>query len=148
LQVIESAPDAAQSGDYLLMKARILDAQGETAEARRLLHEGLSHSTVRPDVARQAALLLIRAGDNSEALQLLSRAERSAPGDPDLLLMKGIVVGLTGRYAECEKTLRELEARWPEWARIYTVHALVLECQARTTEARQKIQNRHRTKFA
>jgi Flp pilus assembly protein TadD len=100
----------------------------------------LRHSTARPDVAQQAARLLVRHDRKPEALELLSRAERSAPDNADLLLMKAIVLGLTGRDAESEKTLRQLEYRWPEWDRTYIVHGLLLERQARTTEARQKIQ--------
>ena len=44
------------------------------------------------------------------------------------------------RFSAAEKTLREVELRWPEWDRAYLVHGLLLERAARRGEARQRLQ--------
>lgn len=140
LKVLNEVPEGEQAGDFLLMKARILDASGQAAQAEKVLLEGLRYSTTRPEVARQATLLLIRHERNAEALDLLNQAIKSTPDSPDLLLMKAIVLGLMGRDGDAEKTLRQVESSWPEWDRPYLVHGLLLERQERPGEATQKIQ--------
>lgn len=139
LKAIEEVPEGDQAGDYLLMKARILDASGQTAEADRVLREGLRYTTTRPELARQAALLLVRHDHKTDALDFLNRAIESTPGSADLLLMKAIVLGLMDLDAGSEKTLRQVESRWPEWDRPYLVHGLLLERRQQPEQARQKI---------
>jgi tetratricopeptide (TPR) repeat protein len=136
LRVLEQAPKSEQNGDYLLMKARILDASGQPEQAERVLLEGLRFTSTRPEIARDAAVLLIRLGRKAEALQLLSQG---GTDNADLLLMKAIVLGLMDRSSDAEKILRQIEARWPEWDRPYLVHAVLIET-ARPAEARQKAQ--------
>ena len=139
LQAIAKVPAGEQAGDYLLMKARILDAAGQGAEAADALREGLRLSPSRPEVARQTALLLLRHGQKTEALELLGRAATSSPENADLLLTEAIVMGLMDRAADAEKLLNQIESRWPEWDRAYLVHGLLLQ-RARPAEARQKLQ--------
>jgi len=140
LRVIEKVPDGAQAGDYWLMKARILDAAGQGEQAQRALEEGLRHSTSRPDVAQQGAVLLLRHDRKTEALDILNRAIEFAPDNADLLLTRTIVLGLMGRNAASESALKQIESRWPEWDRPYVVHGLVLEGSSRMKEARQKLE--------
>jgi tetratricopeptide (TPR) repeat protein len=139
LKVIGEAPEAALAGDYLLMKARILDAAKRRAQADEALQEGLRHSISRPQVAKEAALMLLHRDRKKEALEMIARALQSTPDDADLLLTKAIAVGLMGQIAGAEKVLAEIESRWPEWDRAYLVHGLLLE-RARPREAKQKLQ--------
>ena len=139
LQVIDKVPEEQQAGDYLLMRARILDAAGQVAEAEQLLREGLRQSASRPDVAQQTAVLLLRHGRQTEALDLLGQAARANPDSSELLLAQAIVLGLVGRTSGAEELLKQIESRWPEWDRAYLVHALLLE-NSRPAEARQKFQ--------
>jgi Flp pilus assembly protein TadD len=138
LEVIEKAPEGDQ--DVLLMKARILDAAGLAGEAEKVLEEGLRRAMPRPQVAQQTALLLLRHNRKSEALDFLSKATRSYPDNADLLLTQAIVQSLTDQSALAEKTLREIESRWPEWDRAYLVHGLLLERGGRAAEARQRLE--------
>ena len=139
LQAIAKVPEGEQAGDYLLMKARILDAAGRGAEADEALREGLRLSPSRPEVARQGALLLLRHGQKTEALELLGRAAKSSPENADLLLTEAIVMGLTDRVSDAEKMLKQIESRWPEWDRAYLAHGLLLQ-RVRPGEAKQKLQ--------
>jgi hypothetical protein len=72
-------------------------------------------------------LLLLRLNRKQDGLNLLERAIRANPQDSDLPLTKAIMLGLMDRIADAEKTLREVELRWPEWDRAYLVHGLLLE---------------------
>jgi thioredoxin-like negative regulator of GroEL len=140
LQVIEKVPDGEQAGDYWVMKARILDAVGQGAEAESVLREGLRYSTFRPQVAQQAVLLLLRHDRTIEALGILGQAIRSAPDNAELLLTNAILLGLMDQNSGAERALKEIESRWPEWDRPYVAHGLLLEHGARQKEACQKLQ--------
>jgi len=140
LQVIEKVPAEEQTGDYLLMRARILDAAGRSAEAEKILQQGLHHSTFRPQVVEQTALLLLRHDRKTEALDILGQAIESNPDNADLLLTKAIVLGLMDQTSRSYKVLIEIQSRWPEWDRPYLVHGMLLERDARPKEARQKLQ--------
>jgi tetratricopeptide (TPR) repeat protein len=140
LEALGPSPEGELAGDYLLLKARLLDAAGQSAAARQALDQGLRFSVSRPQVAEQAALLLLRSARQQEALDLLARAILASPGVPDLLLLRALALGQSGRRAEAEKALAEIEARWPEWDRPYLAHALLLERADRPTRARRAFQ--------
>jgi Flp pilus assembly protein TadD len=139
LTAIGEAPDRDHAGDYLLLKAWILDAAGERAAADQALREGLRHSPSRPEPARLAALLLLERDRKTEVLEVIGRGLKSAPDDADLLLTRAIALGLMGQLAGAEKALTEIGSRWPEWDRPYLVHGLVLERAGKRDEARQKL---------
>jgi thioredoxin-like negative regulator of GroEL len=140
LQMIDTVPEGEQAGDYLLMKAKILDAAGQSAEAEKVLQEGLRRSVSRPHVAEQAALLLLQHHRTAEAQNILGRALQSDPQNADLLLSNAIALALMDRNSAAEQALKEIELRWPEWDRPYVVHGLLLEHSARPRDARQKLQ--------
>jgi thioredoxin-like negative regulator of GroEL len=140
LQIIDTVPEGEQAGDYLLMKAKILDAAGQSVEAEKVLQEGLRHSISRPQVAQQAALLLLQHHRPAEAQNILGLALGSDPKNADLMLINAIALALMDRNAAAEQALKEIELRWPEWDRPYMVHGLLLERGARPRDARQKLQ--------
>lgn len=135
LPVLDRVPEGERGGDYLLLKARILDAAGQAEESAKALKQGLLLATSRPQIGRQAALLLVRQGRKAEALEFLTRA---AGADPELLLLKAIVLGLVDRNAEAGKALQEIESQWPEWDRPYVAHGLTLE-RVQPREALRKL---------
>jgi tetratricopeptide (TPR) repeat protein len=140
LKAMNEVSEGDQDGDFLLMKARILDAIGRPGEAEKVLQEGLRRSSTRADVAQQAVALLLARNRMAEALNVISNASRANPDNPDLLLTQAIVLALADRPRESEQLLKKVESRWPEWDRAYVVHGLVLESSGRTAEARQKLQ--------
>ncbi|MBI4877274.1 MAG: tetratricopeptide repeat protein [Acidobacteria bacterium] len=139
LRAIGEAPDQEHAGDYLLLKAWILDAAGQRAQADEALREGLRYPASRPEAARQAALLLLHRDRKTEALGVIGQGLKTAPDDAELLLTKAIALGLTGQIAGAEKTLVQIGSRWPEWDRPYLVHGLVLESAGKREAARQKL---------
>jgi tetratricopeptide (TPR) repeat protein len=140
LQVMEEVSEKERDGDYLLMKARMLDAAGRSDAAETSLQEGMQRASTRADVAQQAALLLTRWNRFEEALRILGGASRSDPDNPDLMLTQAIILALMERTQDAEHTLKQIESRWPEWDRAYAAHGLLLESTGHTSEARRKLQ--------
>jgi tetratricopeptide (TPR) repeat protein len=140
LETLDKATEEERTGDYFLMRARILDAAGEPDAADEALQEGLRRASLRPDVAEQAAFLLLRRNRAAEALAVIERSSQANPGSPGLLLSAAALLALTARTAEAERALRQIESRWPEWDRAYVAHGLLLEGMKRSAEARQKLQ--------
>jgi tetratricopeptide (TPR) repeat protein len=136
LSTLEQVPEKERSGDYLLLKAQILDAAGQGGEAVRVLEQGSRLSISRPQIARRAALLLVRHDRKELALDLISKA---AGNDPDLLLTQAIVLALMDRTGAADKVLKDIESQWPEWDRPYLVHGLLWE-RSQPGEARRKLQ--------
>jgi thioredoxin-like negative regulator of GroEL len=140
LSAIERVPETERGGDYWLMKARILEAAGQDAEVEKILGEHWRGSILRPDVAMEAALLLVRHNRASQALTLLDHAARAHPSNPDLLLERAVVMALSKDTTGAEQILKQIESRWPEWNRVYLVHGLLLETMSDTATARQKLE--------
>jgi tetratricopeptide (TPR) repeat protein len=140
LQYMEKNPEAQMIGDWFLLKANLLDAAGRKTEVEKTLNLGLERVSTNPLVVPQAVFLLLRLNRQAEALDLLERAVRVNPQDSDLPLAKAILLGLMNRYSDAEKSLKELESRWPEWDRAYLAHGLLLEQMNRPGDARQKLQ--------
>ena len=136
LNTLEQVPEKERAGDYLLLKAEILDASGRGGEAEKILEQGRQLSISRPRIARQAALLLVRHDRKDLALDLVSKA---AGNDPDLLLTQAIVLALMDRSGAADQVLKGIESQWPEWDRPYLVHGLLLE-RSQPGEARRKLQ--------
>ena len=140
LQYLEKNPGEGLSGDELLLQANLLEAAGRKAEAEKALSQGLLQVSTKPGVVQPATLLLLRLGRKTEALNLLKQAIPANPQDSDLPLARAILLGLMEQFVAAEKAFREIELRWPEWDRAYLAHGLLLEKNARPSEARQKLQ--------
>ena len=136
LSTLDRVPEEQRSGDYLLLRAKILDAAGQPGEAEKALAQGLQLSISRPQISREAALLLVRHNEKERALEFLGKA---AGNNPDLLLTRAMVLGLMDRGADADKALKEIESQWPEWDRPYLVHGLLLE-KGQPREARRKLE--------
>jgi tetratricopeptide (TPR) repeat protein len=140
LKALEQVPDSEDTGDYLLLKADLLDAAGHIAEADQVLDESLRHSISRPRLVEEAALLLVRHRQNAKALELVTRVLKSMPGDAGMMLAKVLVLGSMGRNDEARNALKDVQTRWPEWDRPYLLEGLLLERASHPLEAREKIQ--------
>lgn len=140
LKVLDGIAEEERDGDYLLLRAQLLDSAGKGPEALRVLRQGLGSIPSRPEVAEQTAILLVRLGQNKDALGFLERAAVVHANDPELQLIHAAALFSTGRRAEAEKRIREVEGRWPEWERAYLAHGLMLEQDGRRAEAKRRLQ--------
>jgi len=139
LEILEKVPEGVDRGDYLLMKAKILDAAGQAAEAERTIEEGLGYAISRPRLAEESALLLVGHGQAAKALELIGAAMQSTPDDAGLMLAKAVALSALKRNAEAGKVVKEIEGRWPEWDRAYVIDGLLLERDSKLVEARRSI---------
>ena len=139
LKILEKVPDTVERGDYLLVKAKILAAAGQVAEADRAIEEGVGYAIGRPRLIEESALLLVAHSQANRALDLIGTALQSAPHDPELMLAEAAVLSSLRRNLEAVKLLKEIESRWPEWDRAYVIQGLILERESKLVEARQTI---------
>ena len=140
LKILERAPEGVDRGDYLLMKAKILNAAGQATEADRTIEEGLRYAISRPRLAEESALFLVGHSQGAKALDLIGEAMQSTPHDPGLMLAKAVALSALGRNDEAGKVVKEIESRWPEWDRAYVIEGLILERESKLAEARRSIQ--------
>jgi tetratricopeptide (TPR) repeat protein len=134
---MEGIAEAARGGDYYLLKARILGATGQITESEQALQHGLRLSFTRADVAQRMASWLVQQNRTAEALDVVSRAVKNNPSDPDLWLTNAIVLALTRRHDDALKMVKRIETRWPEWDRVYLAHGLMLAEINRAEDARR-----------
>lgn len=138
LRVLGRVAPEDRSGDYFLLRARLLDAAGQDAEAAKVLQQGLKQISSHSQIVYQAAALLVKQGQPEDALALLGRVPGSLAADPDLLAMRAALLGMLDRSREAETTLRDIERRWPEWDRPYLIHAMILEKAGKRAGVKQK----------
>jgi Flp pilus assembly protein TadD len=139
LLAIEKLPAGQETGDALLVKARILDAAGRTAESDQALAEGLRHAVSRSQLVEDSVLLLLRHKQAGRALKAVDSALAAAPADAGLRLVRAVTLHALGRDADAERELGDIERRWPEWDRPYLIDGLILQRLARPAEARRRI---------
>lgn len=140
MNTLEGIPESQDSGDHRLLRAKILDAIGQPAEADRVVIESLSLPITNPALAAESAFLLLRDGKSQEALKLIDRGLQSAPEDQNLLLAEVAALAANGKKQDAARNLKDVERRWPEWDRPYLVDALLLAETNQAADAREKIQ--------
>lgn len=137
---LEAIPSGQRSADYYLLKARILDLSGQADQALAALNQGLAGGPVFPPLAYQAAVLLVKAHRDTEALALLDRTARAAPDNPPVALARAIALDLTGQPHQADSAFARVEAQWPEWGRPYLVHALAARAEGKKEESARLLQ--------
>jgi tetratricopeptide (TPR) repeat protein len=138
LSALENVPPDVRSAEYKILRARALDAAGQTRESQQWLIDGLNSGALPSAVARQAGLLLAKQGRYREALETLEKATQSAPADRDLRLTEAIVLWLSGETTAAEERLRRIESGWPEWERAWIAHGVALAEQRKPRESAAK----------
>jgi tetratricopeptide (TPR) repeat protein len=136
LAELEKMPTEQRRGDYFLLRAQMLDAEGRLEEARESLNRGFRAAPTRPDLYFQAALFLIKHEQYQRAVDLVQKALQVLPGDPELLLTEAIAYGLMDRPEESHGLLTQIESRWPEWSKPYLIEGIILSGHAKFAEAK------------
>jgi len=136
LTELERTSSAHRNGDYYLLSAQLLDAQGKFTEAAQALNRGIRAAPTRPDLYLQSVAFLLKHKLYDQALELLKQTERILPDNRDLLLAQAVTLAIMPRDDEAQKVLASIQARWPEWDRPYLLNGIILEIQLRSSEAR------------
>ena len=135
LQELDKTPAAGRQGDYYLLRAQLLDAQGKMQEAADALNQGIRTAPTRSTLYLQAAAFLLKHKLYEKALSLLEQASRILPDDRELLLAQAVTLAITPRDEDAQKLLAKIQARWPEWDRPYLLNGMILEIQLKSAEA-------------
>jgi len=93
LAELDNRPAGSRQGDWFLLRAQILDAQGQTAEAVESLNQGLHAAPTRADLCCHSALFLIKHKQVRQAIDLLRQASLAFPDAAELLLMAAALFG-------------------------------------------------------
>jgi len=135
LDALDKTPAADQKGDYYLLRAQLLDAQGKVPEAAEALNQGMRAAPTRSALYLQAAGFLLKHRLYEKALALLQQASRILPDDRELLLARAVTFAVTTRDDDAQKILAAIQTRWPEWDRPYLLNGMILEIQLKSAEA-------------
>jgi tetratricopeptide (TPR) repeat protein len=139
LRVLDQTPREQRRGDYYLLRAQILDAQGKTRDAAEALNDGIRTAPTRAILYSEASSFLLKHKLFREANALLDQATRILPDQRELLLARAVTLNLLGRLQESEKMLSKIQERWPEWDRPYLVKGILLETRFESLQARQAL---------
>ena len=112
----------------------LLDATSRPLDALSELHAALA---IKPDdkqaqelvrsISKQAALNAMQSGDNSQALEMLTRARQELPHDPEISFNLGMVLYRCGANGDAETALRQaLEQRPGDSEAIYALARVYL----------------------
>jgi tetratricopeptide (TPR) repeat protein len=137
---LDKIPVADRKGDYFLLRAEILDAQGKIPEAVDALNHGIRSAPARASLYLQATGFLLKHKLYHEAQDLLEQASRILPNERELLLAQVVTLELLRRNIDSAKLLVKIQARWPEWDRPYLLNGILLEIQLKSAEARQTLE--------
>jgi tetratricopeptide (TPR) repeat protein len=138
-QMLASAAAATPPADVALeldlATAQVLDAAGQHVEAIAALKQALAGAPPRADVYWQAAGLLLSNHRIPEAIGLFDHA-----ADPEMLLMKAVLLELAGRSAEAGNLLNEVQNRRPEWFAVWVARGFMLAAHNQSGEARHTLE--------
>ncbi|MFN7994151.1 MAG: tetratricopeptide repeat protein [Bryobacteraceae bacterium] len=140
LTELDKTPSVDRRGDYYLVRAQILDAQGKLQEAAASLNQGMRAAPTRATLYYQATSFLLKHKLYRDALNLLEQASRVLPDDRELLLAQVVTLDLLRQNPASEKLLATIQARWPEWDRPYLLKGILLQIKLNSAEARQALE--------
>jgi len=139
LAELDKTPAAQRNGDYYLLRAQILDAQGNIQAVADALNQAMRAEPARANLYYEASSFLLKHKLYKEALQLLDEASRILPDDRDLLLAKAVTLDLLRRTDDCDALLSKIQARWPEWNRPYLLKGILLQTRLEPAQARRAL---------
>jgi tetratricopeptide (TPR) repeat protein len=130
-----ATPPADVALELNLATVQALDAAGRHEEAIVALGKALAGAPPRADIYWQAAGLLVRNRRIPEAVALFERAE-----DPEMLLMKVVLLELSGQTAEAATLLNDVQTRRPEWFAAWVARGMMAAAHDRPGEARHALE--------
>ncbi|MBV8830205.1 MAG: tetratricopeptide repeat protein [Acidobacteriaceae bacterium] len=140
LAALKAIPEAQRNADFYLAQAEALEAAHNYDGALSAFKDGIRAAPSRTEVYERAALFLARHNRPAEAVSLLEEADRNAQGTPEILLMKAAMLSAASRADGAEEVLKQIQARWPEWAPAYVTYGILLEGENRAALAKKQLE--------
>jgi tetratricopeptide (TPR) repeat protein len=135
MRLLDGVPDSARSWDFYLARAEMQDAAGNASEAAAALAQALRASPGQADPYVQVCLFLLRKGRISEAAQVSGEALEALSEDREILLLRAVVLQLSGDAEAARSVLDRIQNRWPEWAAAWAAEGIVLGKEGHRNEA-------------
>jgi tetratricopeptide (TPR) repeat protein len=105
---LEEPPALDPSAEELLSNAaQHAASSGESQRAIAIYRELLALNPADVTARTRLAVLLHSTGDGDSALEELEGCRKRAPDHPDVLITRGAILGMLGRYREAETDLRD-----------------------------------------
>lgn len=140
LQELDLVPQPQRDGDYYLARAQMLEASGRPDDAAAALNQALHANPTRADLYRDAVVFLIERGRAADALALLDRGARAAADNPEIQLARVAALEAAGKAPEAEKSLKNLENRWPDDDRVWLAQAIISAWSGRQKDAQHFVE--------
>jgi tetratricopeptide (TPR) repeat protein len=129
-------PDKPAEGSAGLAEAQALVAAGDRPAAERLYRKLIAADASLAPALHGLGALCFEAGRRDEAISLLERAVRAAPGDPALLAALANGYAAVGRFVDAERECRAALAQAPDLAALHFLLGRLLRDQGRAAAAR------------
>src|SRR5207247_1641077 len=100
---VEPAPLEPSTDEVLHRAAREANANGDPRRAKALYRELLGLNPRHVRARNNLALLLEQSGEHEHALKELDECLACEPGNPQVLVNRGAVLGAMARYTEAER---------------------------------------------
>jgi tetratricopeptide (TPR) repeat protein len=100
---MDRIPEAQRTGDYYLARAQMLDSANRPAEAMAAVSQAMRKAPSRPELYRQATLLLLNNHRVAEARHLLDEAERVLPDNPEIVQIRATIPELAGKTEAAQR---------------------------------------------
>jgi tetratricopeptide (TPR) repeat protein len=140
LEKLSQYRPAQPGGNFYLLQAQLLDAQGKLPEAVDSLNLAFRAAPSRTDLYLEAALFLVKHARYAEALNLLEQSRKHIAPQAEMMLLEAIILELQNKNDEAVRKLAEIQSRWPEWHQAYLIHGIILQSQHRPGEAKQLLE--------
>ncbi len=140
MRLLDGVPESSRTGSYYLAKAEMLDAAGRKSEAAAAIDRATRTSPKEAEPYLQTCLFLMRKGQSKDALRVSGEALQALPQNRRILLLRAIVLEAGGLTGESQSLLRQVEARWPEWASAWAAEGIILGSHGRSQDARAPLQ--------
>ena len=137
LAEIDKISAEQRNGDAYLLKAQVLDALGRFEDAAAALNAGFQREPRRADLYLWASLFLLKHNRDQQAVALLAQATKNVPDNPDLLLIRAVVLELVRDTDRAQQLLQNIQSRWPEWGRSYLIQGIIQATHQKSQEALQ-----------
>jgi tetratricopeptide (TPR) repeat protein len=135
MRLLDRVPDSARSWDFYLARAEMLDAAGNATEAATALAQALGASPGQSAPYVEACIFLLRKSRTEDAARVSGEAMKSLASDREILIVRAVVLELSGGTAEAQSVLEQIQNRWPEWAAAWAAEGIVSGMHGRRGQA-------------
>src|SRR5206468_9838451 len=111
-ELADAIPPQERTGNYYLLDANLLAANGNIDEARAAAQHALDKGASDPELFRMAMSWMVDNDRAADAALFAEAALKAAPGNRDLMLLHAAALTRAGRSEDANNALTTLQNRW------------------------------------